>query len=41
MKEIPLGVSKEAIKATLEEFGTIERITWSLVELWEKATITY
>jgi RNA recognition motif-containing protein len=41
MKEIPLGVSKEAIKATLEEFGTIERITWSLVGLWEKATITY
>src|SRR3954468_8001637 len=41
MKEIPLGTSKEAIKAAVEEFGAIEKITWSIVSLWQKAIIIF
>jgi hypothetical protein len=41
VKEIPLGTSKEEIKASFEEYGEIEEITWSLVGLWQKAHILY
>ena len=41
IKEIPLGTSKEEIKASFEEYGEIEEITWSLVGLWQKAHIIY
>jgi hypothetical protein len=41
IKEIPLGTSKEAIKAHFEEFGIISKLTWSVVGLWQKATIEF
>jgi len=41
IKEIPLGTSKEEIRATFEEYGTIEDIKWSLVGMWQKARIIY
>jgi RNA recognition motif-containing protein len=41
VKEIPLGTSKEAIQANFEEFGTIKKISWSVVGLWQKANIEF
>ena len=41
MKEIPLGTTKDAIRAAVEDFGPIEKISWSIVGLWQKATITF
>ena len=41
VKEIPLGTTKETIQANFEKFGTINKITWSVIGLWQKATIEY
>ena len=41
VKEIPLGTSKEAIQAHFQDFGSINKITWSVVGLWQKATIEF
>ena len=41
VKEILLGITKETIQANFEKFGTINKITWSVIGLWQKATIEY
>ncbi|KAG9297796.1 hypothetical protein G9A89_000101 [Geosiphon pyriformis] len=41
LKEILVGISAEAVHATLSEFGTIKSIKIQLVGLWQKAMIEF